>query len=143
MSIVKCKNKSSTITLINETKQILEKSYEEYQQKNIDYYNDVLKLMNLIFNDNSKSILKIKLKKITLSGDIFELYNSIIRKYKLDKPFFDTENFDLEDFHDFTDIIEIIKIICNNILIKINYNLDIYTYNKEKKLKINIINNGF
>ena len=73
----------------------------------------------MIFNDNSKSILKIKLKKITISEDIFELYNNIIRKYKLNKPLFDTENFDLEDFYDFTDIIEIIKIICNNILIKI------------------------
>jgi hypothetical protein len=41
MSIVKCKNKSSNITLINETKQILEKSYEEYQQKNIDCRIDV------------------------------------------------------------------------------------------------------
>jgi hypothetical protein len=143
MNIIECKNKSSTLSLKNETKEILEKSYEEYQQKNINYYNDVLKLMNMIFNDNSKSILKIKLKKITISEDIFELYNNIIKKYKLNKPLFDTENFDLEDFYDFTDIIEIIKIMCNNILIKINYNLDIYTYNKEKKLKINIINNGF
>jgi virulence-associated protein VapD len=143
MSIIECKNKSSTISLKNETKEILEKSYEEYQKKNINYYNDVLKLMNMIFNDNSKSILKIKLKKITISEDIFELYNNIIKKYKLNKPLFDTENFDLDDSYDFTDIIEIIKIMCNNILIKLNYNLDIYTYNKEKKLKINIINNGF
>jgi len=136
MSIIKCKNKS--LCVINETKDILEKSYEEYQQKNINYYNDVLKLMNMIFNDSSKSILKIKLKKITLSEDIFELYNNIIKKYKLNKPLFDIEN-----FHEFTDIIEIIKIICNNVLLKLNYNLEFYTFNNIKKLKFNIINNGF
>jgi hypothetical protein len=97
----------------------------------------------MIFNDSCKSILKIKLKKITLSEDIFELYNNIIKKYKLNKAIFDIENFDLEDFHEFTDIIEIIKIMCNNVLFKLNYNLDIYTFNNTKKLKFNIINNGF
>ena len=141
MSIIECKRKSSPV--INETKIILENSYEAYQQKNINYYNDVLRLMNLIFNDDSKSILKIKLKKITVSEDIFELYNNIIKKYKLEKNLFDTKNFDLEDFHDFMDIVEIIRIICNNLLVKLNYNLDIYTWNNTKKLKITIINDGF
>ena len=135
--------KNEDINIINETKHILENSYNDYQNKNIDYYKDILKFMNLIFNENSLSILKIKFKQITVNEDIFNLYNSIIKKYKLNKEKFDTENFDIDDFHDFSDIIEIAKIMCNNLLFKLNYNIDIITYNNKKKFKINIIKNGF
>ena len=106
--------------IINETKQILEKSFEKYQKINLNYYDDVLFFFNSIFSENSTSILKIKFKKITLSEDIFNMYNNIIKKYKLNKELFDINNFDIEDFHDFTDIVEITKIMCNNLLIRLN-----------------------
>lgn len=130
--------------IINETKQILEKSFEKYQKINLNYYDDVLFFFNSIFSENSTSILKIKFKKITLSEDIFNMYNNIIKKYKLNKELFDINNFDIEDFHDFTDIVEITKIMCNNLLIRLNYNIIIITLNNgKKKFKILIIKNGF
>jgi hypothetical protein len=135
--------KSSNI-IINETKRILEKSFEEYQHKNLNYYDDVLKFLNLIFNGNETSILKIRFKKITVSEDIFNLYNDIIKKYKVNRDLFDTNKFDIEDFHDFSDIVEIAKIMCNNLLNRLNYNIVINTLpDGKKKFKINIINNGF
>jgi len=136
-------NKETTHILINETKRILEKSYEDYQNVNQLYYTNVLEFLNLVFNEDSTSILKIKFKKITLNEKIFNMYNDIIKKYKLNKKLFDTKSFNIEDIHDFSDIIEIAKIMCNNLLNKLNYKFDITNYNNTKKFKINIINNGF
>jgi len=133
----------NTNILINETKRILEKSYEDYQNINQHYYDNVLQFLNLLFAEESKSILKIKFKKITLNEKIFNMYNDIIKKYKLNKNLFDTKNFNIEDIHDFSEIIEISKIMCNNLLNKLNYKFDIITYNNTKKFKITIINNGF
>jgi virulence-associated protein VapD len=133
----------NTNILINETKRILEKSYEDYQNINQHYYDNVLQFLNLLFAEESKSILKIKFKKITLNEKIFNMYNDIIKKHKLNKNLFDTKNFNIEDIHDFSEIIEIAKIMCNNLLNKLNYKFDVITYNNAKKLKITIINNGF
>ena len=130
--------------IINETKRILEKSYEQYHKKNLTYYDDVLKFLNLIFNEQEKSIMKLKLRKITFTHDIFNLYNNIIKQYKLNKDLFDVDNFDVEDFHDFSNIVEITKIMSNNLLNKLNYKLDMITYaNSKKRFKISILNNGF
>jgi hypothetical protein len=120
----------------NETKKILEKSQEEYQIALEKYYKDVLEWSNQLFNSDAKSILNIKLKKITLNEDIFNSYNNIIKKYKLEKDLFDVNNFNIEDFHDPNDILKIVKIMTNNLLIKLGYSLKFYKYNKTTKIKI-------
>jgi hypothetical protein len=122
--------------VINETKSILEKSYINYQQTLEKYYDDVLEWMNAIYNDNSKSILKVQLKKITLDEDIFNKYNEIIKKYKLKKDLFDIENFNFEDGSDYNLIVEIAKIMTKNLVEKLNYKLDVINNGKTKQLKI-------
>lgn len=122
--------------IINKTKSILEKSYIKYQQTLEKYYDDVLEWMNAIYNDNSKSILKVQLKKITLDEDIFNKYNEIIKKYKLKKDLFDIQNFNYEDGYDYNLIVEIAKIMTKNLIEKLNYKLDVINNGKTKKLKI-------
>jgi hypothetical protein len=128
--------------LNNKTKEILEKSFNDYQNAMEKYYSDVLEWMNTLYSDDSKSIMKIRLKKITLNEDIFNTYNSIIKKYKLDKDLFDTENFDIEEFHDGNQLFKIAKIMTNNLLEKLGYKLDVYKVGDSKKYKINNITNG-
>jgi hypothetical protein len=117
----------STQNLLAETNKLIE-------EKNNKYYNDVLDFMNLLFEDSSKIISKLKFKKITLNDNIFKLYNEIIKTYKLNKPEFDIDHFNLSEIEDSE---EIKKIFCeiafklsNNLLEKINYNLK-KRYNKE------------
>lgn len=128
--------------LINKTKEILENSYCEYQKSLENYYLEVLELLNLIFSDDAKSIMKLKLKKITLNEDIFDKYNSIIKKYKLKKDLFVKENFSINEIHDFNEIVLITKIITNNLLFKIGLKLDIKKFKETKKLKIVYVNNA-
>lgn len=128
--------------LNNRTKEILEKSYEDYQKALETYYNDVLEWMNDLYNTDSKSIMKIIFEKITLNEDIFNTYNSIIKKYKLDKDIFDVENFDIEDFHDSTQLFKIAKIMTNNLLERLGFKMDVYKRGNAKRYKINNITNG-
>jgi hypothetical protein len=128
--------------LINKTKQILEKSYNDYQIALEKYYNDVLEWMNNLYNDNSKSIMQIKFRNITLNEDIFNTYNEIIAKYKLNKDIFNTKEFDIEDFHDNGRLFKIAKIMTNNLLEKLGYKLDVYKNGISKRYKINNITNG-
>lgn len=109
------------------TQNLLEETNKLIQKKNEKYYNDVLDFMNLLFEDNAKILSKIKFKKITLNEQVFKLYNIIIKTYKLSKPEFDIENFDLNEIEDLE---EIKKIFCdiafkisNNLLEKLNYKL--------------------
>lgn len=110
-----------------ETQKLLDDANKLLWDKNKKYYNDVLDFMNLLFEDNAKILSKIKFKKITLNEQVFELYNEIIKTYKLSKPEFVIENFNLNEIEDLE---EMKKIVCdiafkisNNLLEKINYKL--------------------
>jgi hypothetical protein len=128
-------------TLVNKTKEILEKSYVDYQNSLQEYYQDVLKWMNLLYNDQSKSIAKIKFIKMTLNEEIFNLYNEIVKKYKLNKDLFDTSKFYMNDDHERTEIFLISKILTNNLLAKLGYKLIECKSGNAKRLKIsNTIN---
>jgi hypothetical protein len=112
------------------TQNILEETNKLIHEKNKKYYNDVLDFMNLLFEDNAKNLSKIKFKKITLGETVFQLYNEIIKTYKLNKPQFDIERFNLEEIEDPEDPEELKKIFCeiafkisNNLLERINYRL--------------------
>ena len=121
------------------TQNILEESKKLIYEKNEKYYIDVLDFMNLLFEDNATILSKIKFKKITLNDKVFKLYNEIVRTYKLNKPEFDTNNFNLEDIEDLE---EIKKIFCdiafkisNNLLEKINYKLKKKNNKEDNKTK--------
>ena len=134
-------NNNKVNSIINKTKNILEKSYVNYQKSLEEYYKDVLDWMNMIYSDDSKSILKVQIKRITLNEDIFLKYNEIITKYKLKKDIFNIENFDIEDNYDFDSVVEIAKIMTKNLLEKLNYKLDIYNNGKSKKIRIKNMSN--
>lgn len=129
-------NKRLCNSIVNETKNILEKSYDSFQKSNEQYYNDVLEWMNMLYNDVSKSILRVQIKKITLNEDIFNKYNEIIKIYKLKKNLFNTELFDFNDNYDYDSIVEIAKIMTTNLIEKLNYKFDVINNGKSKKLKI-------
>ena len=121
------------LLIINSIRNKLEESNNLYQEKNKKYYRDVLDFMNLLFEDNSSELTKIKFKKITINENIFILYNEIIKIYKLNKPLFIIENFNIEEIDDLINIKELFFNLAykfsNNLLEKINYKL--------KKKKIN------
>lgn len=125
------------LSIINQTKKLLEETLEKYYDINDAYYKEILKFLNKLFDEQSESILKIKFKKLTLNDEILLEYNNIITKYKLNKDLFDIENFNITDITDFSDIINIVLIICNNLLDKLNYKIyQIYTNSSKKKLVI-------
>ena len=101
------------------TQQILYETNKLLCDKNKKYYNDVLDFMNLLFEDNAKILSKIIFKKITLNEKVFELYNQIIKTYKLSQPEFDVENFNLNEIEDLD---EIKRIVCD-IAFKLSNNL--------------------
>jgi hypothetical protein len=109
------------------TQKLLDEANKLLCEKNKKYYNDVLDFMNLLFDDDAKILSKIKFKKITLNEQVFELYNEIIKTYKLAKPEFDIENFDLSEIEDLDEIkkvfFDIAFKISNNLLEKLNYKL--------------------
>jgi hypothetical protein len=125
------------LSIINQTKKLLDETLERYYDLNDKYYKEVLNFLNKLFDENSESILKIKFKKITFNDETLQEYNDLITKYKLNKDQFDIENFNINDITDFSDIINIIIIICNNLLDKLNYKIyQIFTGSCKKKLKI-------
>jgi len=127
------------LSIINETKKIIEEFNNEINKNNEKYYQDVLDFLNLLFNQNCNQILKISISKISLSDDIFEFYNKIIDKYNMNIRKFDNDKFNSNEIYSFHEIIEIALIMSNNLLEKINYK--IIKINTEKtKYKI-IINN--
>ena len=128
--------KNTDYKIKNETKNILEKSFIDFQKSKEEYYNDVLEFLNLIFCNNSKSILNIKTLKISLNEDIFLKYNDIVKKYNLKKDLFNLENFNINDNYDYESIAEIAKILVKNLLEKLNYKLEIINYDNKKKFKI-------
>lgn len=126
-------------SVITETKLIIDKINEKILESNKKYYNDVLNLLNMIFLDESKSILKVNCKKISFNKDIFQIYNYIIKKHKLNKDSINIDYFDFETEYDHDDVIKIILQICNNTLEKLNYQMSSYTYNGKKIIKIKML----
>jgi len=103
---------------------------------NEKYYKSVLKLLNKIFDNESKTILSIKTNKAVITPQILKFYNKIVDKFNLNKPLFDIDNFDVEYIFTENDIEYIVERICNNLLNKIDYKLSSYKYNNKKKHKI-------
>lgn len=118
---------------------IIEHSIVLLNKNNETYYNDVLKCLNMLYSTNSKSILKIKISKITMSEEMLKLYNKIIKKYELNKQLFDIDNFDFEYLHEHSDIVNIAKTITNNLLIKINYIMSDVIISGKKKYIIKML----
>ena len=126
----------------------MEKNYHQETNNNLNriksineninkkYYSSVLKLFKKIFNSESNSLLKIKIKLLTLNIEIFKFYNKIINKFNLNKQLFDIENFNIELLNTNENLISIIMILCNNLLEKINYKLIKIKFNDVVKLKI-------
>lgn len=109
------------------TQKLLDEANKLLWDKNKKYYNNVLDFMNLLFDDDAKILSKIKFKKITLNEQVFELYNEIIKTYKLAKPEFNIDNFNLSEIEDLDKIkkifFDIAFKISNNLLEKLNYKL--------------------
>ena len=124
------------LSIINETQQLIEKSIDIYYKINDKYYNKVLKFLNLLFEDNAKSITKIKFKKITININVFTKYNNIITKFNINKDLFDIENFNIEQTYEIDDIIKVAIILSNNVLEKLNYKMYQTIYNDKKKIFI-------
>lgn len=121
-------------SIISSTQKILEESNTLLYEKNKKYYRDVLDFLNLMFEDNAKNINRLKFKKITLNENVFNMYNQIIRLYKLPKPEFDSDAFDLSELDDPDEIkkifFDIAHNLSNNLLEKLNYKL-LKKYDKE------------
>ena len=121
------------------TQKLLDEANKLLWDKNKKYYNDLLDFMNLLFDDDAKILSKIKFKKITLNEQVFELYNEIIKTYKLAKPEFDIESFDLSKIEDLDEIkkifFDIAFKISNNLLEKLNYKLKRKFDKTENKIK--------
>ena len=100
---------------------------------NEKYYKSVLKLLNKVFDNESKTILSIKTHKAVITPQILKFYNKIVDKFELNKPLFDIDNFDDEYYFSDNDIEYIVERICNNLLNKIDYKLTSYKYNNKKK----------
>lgn len=128
------------LLIVDSTQKILQESNDILIKKNKKYYTDVLDFLNLLFEDNAKNINKIKFKKITLNDNIFTMYNEINKVYKLNKPQFDIENFNLSDIDEPNEIknifINIAYIFSNNLLEKINYKLVKKSNKEDNKIKL-------
>jgi hypothetical protein len=129
----------STISVITETKLIIEKLNEKILESNKKYYSNVLDFLNMVFLDESKSILKVDCKKISFNKDILETYNYIVKKHKLNKDQINIEYFNFDIEYDSEDIIKIIMQISNNLLEKLNYQMYTYNYNNKRVIKIKMI----
>lgn len=131
----------SNISVITETKLIIEKLNEKILESNKKYYSNVLDFLNMVFLDESKSILKVDCKKISFNKDILETYNYILKKHKINKDQINIEYFNFDIEYDTEDIIKIIIQISNNLLEKLNYQMYTYNYNNKRVIKIRMIKN--
>ncbi len=133
------KSTNTTISVITETKLIIEKLNEKILESNKKYYSNVLDFLNMVFLDESKSILKVDCKKISFNKDILETYNYIVKKHKLNKDQVNIEYFNFDIEYDSEDIIKIIIQLSNNLLEKLNYQMYTYNYNNKRVIKIRMI----
>jgi hypothetical protein len=115
------------LLIVDSTQKILEESNKILYEKNKKYYRDVLDFLNLMFEDNSKNINNVKFKKITLNENVFNMYNQINKLYKLNKPEFDLDKFDLSEINESDQIknifFDISYTLSNYLLEKLNYKL--------------------
>ena len=90
---------------------------------NLNYYEDVLNFLNLLFVSNSKAILTLRIKNLNLTKNVILIYNLLINKYELTCQIFDIDNFDFNEEYKRDFIIKIVKIMVSNLLEKINYKI--------------------
>jgi hypothetical protein len=121
---------------ILETRLLLEQAQNKINEANKKYYKDVLDFLNMLFETDEKSILKIKIKKMSLNTNIIETYNYIIKKHKLKKNMLDVEAFDFSIDYEQEDVLKVCLTICNNLLEKINYKMIVKNYNNKKSIRI-------
>ncbi len=126
---------------VKETKNIIDDANEILKKHNEKYYSEVLDFLNLLYSSNSSSILTISISKVSISRDIFEMYNSIVNKYKLDAQLFNTSLFfendpmSNPDMYTKNDIINICQLISNNLLFRIGYKTEIVYFDSKPSLK--------
>lgn len=127
------------LLIVTSIQQKLEESNKLLQDKNKNYYIDVLDFLNLMFQENNTELTKLQFKKITINENVFLLYNEIIKKYKLSKPEFLSENFDISEINEPEDIrniiIDIAYKMSNNLLERLNYRLKKKIYKSLNKTK--------
>jgi len=119
------------LLIIESIRNKLEESNSLYEEKNKKYYRDVLDFLNFMFEDKADSITKLKFKKITLNDNVFELYNQIIKKYNLDIPEFESENFDISEMDD---PVEIKELFCSIAIKLSNFLLERLKYKLKKRI---------
>jgi len=128
------------LLIADSTQKMLEESNNILAKKNKKYYRDILDFLNLLFEDSAKNINKIKFKKITLGDNVFILYNEIIKTHKLNKPLFNSDNFNLSEIDEPEQIkiifIDIAYTLSNNLLEKLNFKLIKKIDKQENKTKL-------
>jgi hypothetical protein len=119
------------LLIVESIRNKLEESNSLYETKNKKYYRDVLDFLNLMFEDKADCITKLKFKKITLNENVFELYNQILKKYNLNIPEFESENFDISNIDD---PLLIKELFCNIALRLSNFLLEKLKYKLKKRI---------
>ena len=128
---------TNKINTINE-RELIKETLNTYYSNNSKYYDEVLKFHNILFEQNASSILKIKIKKITINEELLNLYNDIVKKYKLKKDYINVEIFDFDDIKDIDFITKFTRLISNNLLEKLNYKLVEINKNNKKRFRIEL-----
>lgn len=110
---------------MSSNQKIIETIEQQINKLEKKYYNDTLDLLNLLFKQKAKSILKIKCHVINLDDNIFIFYNKMISKYNLNIPEFDISKFDNTDMTQIDNelIIDISHTITKNLLAKLGYSV--------------------
>lgn len=121
---------------VKENKILLDLINNKLQESSKKYYKDVLEFLNMLFDTEEKSILKIKMNKISLNEDILETYNYIVKKHELKKDLINTQEMNFELDYDKKDIVKMVLLISNNLLEKINYKMMMKKFNDKEYLKI-------
>ncbi len=124
---------------IYENKKLMSELQNKINESNKKYYKDVLDFLNMLFDLEETSILKIKPKKIQFNENIIKTYNYIIKKHDLKKEMLDINAFDFNIEYEQEDVLKICLIICNNLLDKLKYKIEVGTWNNKKYLKIKSI----
>ncbi len=121
---------------IYENKKLMSELQNKINESNKKYYKDVLDFLNMLFDLEETSILKIKPKKIQFNENIIKTYNYIIKKHDLKKEMLEINAFDFNIEYEQEDVLKICLIICNNLLDKLKYKIEVGTWNNKKYLKI-------
>ena len=109
--------------IINNSLNKIDEINDKFMNNNLNYYEDVLNFLNLLFVSNSKAILTLRIKNLNLTKNVILIYNLLINKYELTCQIFDIDNFDFNEEYKRDFIIKIVKIMVSNLLEKINYKI--------------------